>query len=111
MPLSVATTRTAMADYWASLGTKYSLHAGDPGAAGTANEATGSSYARQDTVWNAAVGNTVTGSQIVFLVDAGTYTHVCRWSSGGVLRDIIDTTDAVLSPAGEVKFNPSYSQS
>lgn len=110
MPLSIAATRTNMANHWASLGTTYALHAGDPGAAGTANEATGSSYARQNTVWNAAVGNTVTGSQIVFLVDAGTYTHVTRWN-GSTLLDIIDTTDAVLSPAGEVKFNPSYSQS
>lgn len=110
MPLSVAATRTNMADHWASLGVSYSLHVGDPGPTGAANEATGPDYARQSTTWNAAVGNTVTGSQIVFLVPAGTYTHVVRWGSGGQLRDIIDTTDAIISPAGEVKFNPSYSQ-
>ncbi|WP_280358604.1 phage tail fiber protein [Nocardia otitidiscaviarum] len=100
---STVDVRNTMADHWASLGTTYSLHTADPGPDGLANEATGGGYARQATTWGAAV----TGSQMVFNVEAGSYTHMCRWT-GTTLRTILDTPDAVVSPAGEVKVTPSY---
>lgn len=104
---STTAVKNSMADHWASLGASYSLHTGDPGVDGTANEATGGGYTRQTTTWGAAVGGVVTGSQMVFTVNAGSYTHMCRWS-GTTLRTILDTPDATVSPAGEVKVTPSY---
>lgn len=106
MSLRVLATANSAADHWASLGATYSLHTGNPGSAGTANEATGGGYSRQTTTWGAASGGVVTGSQLTFTVVAGSYTHMCRWS-GSTLRDIIDTADATVSPAGEVKVTPS----
>ncbi|WP_433660808.1 phage tail fiber protein [Nocardia sp. CA-128927] len=107
---STAAVKNSMADHWASLGASYSLHTGDPGAGGTSNEATGGGYARQTTTWGAAVAGTVTGTQLVFTVPAGSYTHMCRWN-GATLLTVLDTTDAVVSPAGEVKVTPSYTYS
>jgi hypothetical protein len=106
MALRVAATANSVATHWASLGTTYSLHTGNPGAAGTANEATGGGYARQSTTWGSASAGVVTGSQMTFEVAAGTYTHMCRWN-GTTLLDIIDTVDAEVSPAGQVKVTPS----
>lgn len=99
--------KNSMADHWAGRGNTYSLHTGDPGGAGTANEATGGGYARQSTTWGTATDATVTGSQLTFNVVAGSYTHMCRWS-GATFLGSFDTTDAVVSPAGEVKVTPSY---
>ena len=104
---STVDVRNSMADHWASRGNTYSLHTGDPGVNGLANEATGGGYGRQNTTWGSAVGGTVTGSQIIFNVVADEYTHMCRWN-GSTLVTILDTTDAVISPAGEVKVTPSY---
>lgn len=104
---STAAVRNSMADHWASQGATYSLHTGDPGVNGTANEATGPNYARQTTVFGAAVDGTVTGSQIIFEVPADDYTHMCRWD-GTTLLTILDTTDATIAPDGEVKVTPSY---
>lgn len=106
MALNVLATANAVADYWASLGASFSLHTGNPGAAGTANEAAGGGYARQTTTWGAASGGTVTGSKITFDVVAGTYTHLCRWN-GSTLRDIIDNPDVTINPAGKVEVTPS----
>lgn len=103
---TILNTANLLADYWATLGATYSLHTGPPGAAGTANEASGGGYARQTTTWGAASGGVVTGSQLTFDVLNNTYTHACRWN-GTTLRDIIDITDVILSPAGQVKFTPS----
>ncbi|SUA72644.1 Uncharacterised protein [Nocardia otitidiscaviarum] len=104
---STTAVKNAQANNWASLGASYSLHTADPGVDGTANEASGGGYARQTTTWGAAAGGVVTGSQLVFTVNAGTYTHMCRWN-GTTLLNILDTPDATVSPAGEVKVTPSY---
>ncbi|WP_280442216.1 phage tail fiber protein [Nocardia brasiliensis] len=107
---STVAVRNDMADHWASLANTYSLHTGDPmagGANGTANEANGGGYTRQSTTWGTAVGGTATGSQLVFQVVAGSYTHMCRWN-GTTLLNVFDTPDATVSPAGEVKVTPSY---
>ncbi|QXW03993.1 phage tail fiber protein [Rhodococcus globerulus] len=107
MALSIVATANSVANHWASLGASYSLHTGHPGAAGTANEATGGGYARQATTWGSAALGVVTGSQMVFPVAAGSYTYMCRWS-GSTLLDVIDTTDVTVSPAGEAKVTPKY---
>lgn len=105
----MATTalKNEMANHWAAQGNTYSMHTGDPGAAGTSNEATGGSYARQATTWGTATGGTVTGSQLTFPAAAGTYTHMGRWN-GSTFLGSFDTADATLTPAGEVKVTPSY---
>lgn len=104
---STTAVKNSQATNWAGLGATYSLHTGDPGAGGTANEATGGGYTRQTTTWGTAVGGVITGSQLVFTVAAGTYTHMCRWN-GSTLLNVLDTADAQVSPAGEVKVTPSY---
>lgn len=106
MALNVLATANAVATAWADLGDEYSLHTGNPGSSGTANEATGGGYSRQTTTWGSASGGKVTGSQMTFPVAAGDYTHMCRWD-GSTLRDIIDTVDAEVSPDGEIKVTPS----
>lgn len=110
MPLSETATKNSLANHWASLGDTYSLHVGNPGAGGTANEVTNGSYSRQATTWGAASGGVVTGSQLTFAVSSSTtVTHVCRWQ-GTTLRDVIDNPDATVTPSGEFKLNPSYTQ-
>lgn len=110
MALSEVSTRNNLADRWASLGTTYSLHNGDPGAGGTANELSGDGYARQNTTWGAAANGTVTGSQLVFTVGTVNATWACRWN-GATLLDRIDITDVSVSPSGEIRFTPTYTQS
>ncbi|MGX6513238.1 phage tail fiber protein [Rhodococcus sp. SJ-2] len=110
MALSVTATKNSLADHWASLGTTYSLHTGNPGVDGLANEVTDASYSRQNTVFGAASGGIVTGTQCTYAVSASTtVTHVCRWG-GSTLLDIIDNPDATVTPSGEFKLNPSYTQ-
>lgn len=104
---STAAVKNSMANAWAALGNTYSLHTGDPGGAGTANEASGGGYSRQTTTWGSASGGVVTGSQMTFTVVAATYTHLARWS-GSTYLGTIDSADATVSPAGEVKVIPSY---
>lgn len=100
-------TRNAMADYWASLGTTFSLHDDDPGTTG-ANEITDSSYSRQSTTWGSASGGVVTGSKLVFDVgSATTVTHVCRWN-GATLVGVYDPTDATVTPSGKFELTPSF---
>lgn len=102
---SVMATANALATYWASLGATYSLHTGNPGSAGANNEVTGGGYSRQTTTWGTASGGIIVGSQLTFAVPAGTVAFMCRWD-GTTLRDIIDTTDATITPAGELKVTP-----
>lgn len=104
---STTAVRNAMALAWSAQGDTYSLHTGDPGPDGLANEATGPDYQRLATIWGTPVDGTILGSQLVFLVDEGDYTHMCRWN-GTTLVTTLDTTDAIISPAGEVKVTPNY---
>ncbi|NKZ93684.1 hypothetical protein GS966_28455 [Rhodococcus hoagii] len=100
MANTVAATANALANHWASLGATYSCTL-ESGAAGTANEASGNGYARQSTKFGSASGGVVTGSQMTFNF-MGTVTHMCRWN-GTTLLDIIDTVDATVTPAGQIK--------
>ncbi|WP_054812119.1 phage tail fiber protein [Nocardia arizonensis] len=101
--------RNAHAEFWASRSNTFSAHTGDPGAAGTANEVVGGGYSRQTTTWpGSATGGTITGSQLTFSVPAGTsVTHLGRWN-GSTFVGSIDSPDASVSPAGEIKPTPSY---
>lgn len=109
MPLSIASTANSLAAHWASLGATYSLHTGHPGANGTANEATGGGYERETTTWGTPASGVVVGSQMVFNINPGSYTYMCRWSAGGALLDVIDNPDVTITPAGEAKVTPSFS--
>ncbi|MGC0364989.1 hypothetical protein ABH922_002973 [Rhodococcus sp. 27YEA15] len=98
----------AIASDFAAKGNTFSLHTGNPGAAGTSNEASGAGYARQTGAFGtAALGATQT-AQMVFQVAANTYTHMCRWS-GTTLIEIIDNPDITISPAGEAKVTHKIS--
>ena len=104
---STTAVRNAMAQAWADQGDTYSLHTGYPGPDGLLLEATGPDYERLITDWGTPVDGTIIGSQLVYLVPAGDYTHMCRWN-GSTLVTILDTTDASITPAGEVKVTPNY---
>ncbi|MET8314796.1 hypothetical protein ABZU78_11810 [Rhodococcus erythropolis] len=97
----VATANKAATDF-AAQGSTFSLHTANPGASGTANEATGGSYARQTATPGTAALGVVQWSQMTFPVPAGTFTHMCRWS-GSTLIEVIDNPDITISPAGESK--------
>ena len=100
-------TRNAMANAWAALGTKFSLHDGDPGTTG-ANKLTTSGYSDQTTTFGSASGGTVTGSKLTFIVDASaTVTHVCRWN-GSTLVGVYDPADATVTPSGKFETTPTY---
>lgn len=103
---STAAVKNSMADHWASLGASISAHTGDPGTTG-ANEVTGGGYARQTTTWGAASGGVTTGSQVTIPVPATTVTHTGRWN-GSTFLGGVDTTDATITPAGELKVTPTY---
>jgi hypothetical protein len=64
---------------------KLALHTADPGAAGTANEVAGGSYARQTVTYNAAAsGATAISGNVDFtLMPAATVTHGAVFDSAG----------------------------
>lgn len=108
---STTAVKNNMADHWASLGNTISAHIGDPGPAGTSNEVVGGGYSRQSTTWGSASGGVITGSQVTFTVPGGTsVTHLGRWN-GSTYLGSIDSPDASVSPAGEIKPTPSYTYS
>lgn len=93
-----------------------SLHTADPGTTG-ASEATGGSpaYARKQTTWTAGAADGVSsGSQVIFNVPAGTYTHAGLWTAatGGTFIGAVSLTSPVLLAAqGEAKITPSVTVS
>lgn len=83
-----------------------SLHTGDPGAAGTANELTGGTYARKAITMNAAAaGNLDSSNTPVFDVPAGnTITHVGYWDAT-VFRGSMAITSETYAAAGTYTLN------
>lgn len=65
-------THKAASDAIAALGRYISVHTGAGGTTG-ANEATGGSYARQQTTWTSGSTGTNAGSEVNIPVAAGTY--------------------------------------
>jgi hypothetical protein len=112
MALPVA-TREALADAFIALGDLVSLHTADPGLTG-ANEQSGGSAAREQTVWSADAtddGERV-GTQVTVDVPAGTFTHLGIWSSDGtIFRGGGPITNTVMSAPGQIKVTPKYVQS
>lgn len=62
-----------------------SLHTGDPGEDGTANEVVGGSYARQNATFDAPTDGATSNSATIRFDDmpAVTVTHVAIWDSSG----------------------------
>lgn len=114
MALSETAVKNQMATYWSSLGARYRLHSGSPGAAANANDnvISGDGYTDQTTTWGTAANGTITGSQVVFLVGDITATHATRWNTAGTVRlDVIDIEDVNITPSGEIRLTPNYTQS
>ncbi|AUS33915.1 hypothetical protein C1M55_24335 [Rhodococcus qingshengii] len=97
-----ATTANAVVTSIANLGTRFALHTGNPGPAGTSNEASGAGYQRQDATFAPAAGGITSTGQMTFLVPANTFTHMTRWN-GTTYIETIDNPDIVISPQGEAK--------
>lgn len=77
-----------------------SLHTGDPGAAGTANEVTGGSYARTAATFSAAAaGSRALSSDVDIAVPATTVSWIGVWA-GATFLGSVDVTDEVFAAAG-----------
>lgn len=79
--------KNAMLNALAALATRASLHSGDPGATGVANELVGGSpaYARKAISWGAAaVGNiNLSGTAVFDVPAAGVVAYVGFWNTAG----------------------------
>jgi hypothetical protein len=86
MPYSTV-GKNAMLNALAALATRASLHSGDPGANGTANELTGGTpaYARKAIAWNGAdAGNiNLNGTAVFDVPPAGVVLYVGFWNTAG----------------------------
>lgn len=69
------------------VGWELSLHTGDPGVDGTANEVTDSAYARQSIVFSVTDAVAENSAEIIFPAAAASYTvsHICVWDDTGSL--------------------------
>lgn len=114
MALSEVAVRNQMATYWSSLGSQYRLHTAHPGATANSNtaEVVGGGYTRKNTTWGTAASGVITGSQMIFVVGDVTVTHATRWNDAGTVRlDVIDIVDIDITPSGEIRLTPNYTQS
>lgn len=86
MPYSVV-GKNAMLNALAALATRASLHSGDPGTNGTANELAGGTpaYARKAVTWVAAdAGNiNLNGTAVFDVPPAGVVLYVGLWNTAG----------------------------
>lgn len=89
---------------------RLSLHTGDPGETGTANEVVnsgGSTYARQACTWTAAVGGVVNlASNVDFNnMPAVTVTHFGVWTAAGEFRGSGTITNRTLLAGDSYRAN------
>lgn len=113
MAIAVTSTKNTLAAAYAGSGSWISLHTASPGTTG-ASEATGGSYARQQTTWGSASGGVINGSAVTVPVPSGTFSHWGLWTAatGGTFIDGGTLSSSVtLSAAGSVVTTPSYTQS
>lgn len=91
-----------------ALGDRISAHTASPGTTG-ANEQSGGSAARKQTVWSGGTSDgIVAGSQVTVDAPAGTYTHFGIWTAGGTYVDGGQLNPAItLAAAGQIKITPS----
>lgn len=97
-----------------ALGAWISLHVDTVGTDGS-NEATGGSpaYAREETTWDlGATSGEVVGTEVVFDVPAGTYTHFGIWtaSTGGVYIDGGEIAETTLASQGTINLTPTVTE-
>lgn len=87
--------------------TRLSLHSGDPGVDGTANELTGGTpaYARKACTYAAAAsGERLLSSDVTFDVPASTVSWVGKWDYNGgsmIFHGADDVTDEVFAAQGQ----------
>lgn len=109
MAFAVA-TKNAAVDAVTALGNWISLHTADPGTTG-ASEASGGSYARQQSTFGAAASGVSTGSEVTFAgLIAASYTHWGAWSAStaGTFRHGNSLTPSMtLGGTGTLKVTPS----
>lgn len=109
MAFATATKNLAV-DAITGAGNWTSLHTADPGTTG-ASEATGGSYARQQSTFPAASGGVSTGSEVTFGgLPAAAYGFFGEWSavSAGTFRHGNVLTPAMtLGGTGTLKVTPS----
>ena len=103
-------TKNAAVDAIVALGNWISLHTADPGTTG-ASEATGGSYARQQSTFGASSGGVATGSEVTFAgLVAAAYTHFGQWSAstaGTFRHGNVLTPSMTLGGTGTLKVTPS----
>lgn len=104
--LSLEESANDLVTYMSTRGALYSLHTGNPGATGNANELSGGGYARKTTGWGTAAGGIIIGSQMEFDVPDSIVRYMVRRKPDGTPLDIMDTVDATISPAGKLKVTP-----
>lgn len=91
-----------------------SLHSGDPGVNGTANEITGGSpaYARKAATYNAAAnGERLLSADVTFDVPACTVAYVGKWSTTtGAFRGSDPVTPEVFAAQGQYAVKATLSK-
>jgi len=110
MPLTMsAAFREDAAVAAANLGALMSLHTGDPGANGTANEATGGGYSRLSTTWTGGtIDGSVPGTAVEFSAAAGTYSYYCVRKSDGTFLWSQSFSAITLPQAMKLRVTPTF---
>lgn len=109
MAFPVGTKNTAV-DAIVALGNWISLHTADPSTTG-ANEASGGSYARQQSAFGASASGTATGAEVTFAgILAAAYGYFGQWSAqvaGTFRHGNVLTPSMTLGGVGTLKVVPS----
>lgn len=105
-----AGTKNVAVDAITALGNWLSLHTADSGTTG-ASEATGGTYARQQTTWGASAAGVATGTEVTFAgLIAAAYTHFGVWSAsvaGTFRHGNVLTPSMTLGGTGTLKVTPT----
>lgn len=103
-------TKNVAVDAVIALGNWISLHTADPSTTG-ASEATGGSYARQQSTFGASSAGVATGSEVTFTgLVAATYNFFGQWSAvtaGTFRHGNVLTPSMTLGGTGTLKVTPS----
>lgn len=112
MALSVVATKNMLASAFTGAVGKVGLHSGDPGVDGTANELTGSGYARGTLAWGAVSNGAATGTSAIS-VPASSPTWVSLWDAAGTTfreKAQITSPEVWVNP-GTANVSVTYTQS
>jgi hypothetical protein len=90
------------------------LTTGAPGTGTTpTHEASGGSYAREQTTWSSETTGVQQGTQVTISAPAGTYTNafLASSSTGNNMTDNLAFASPItLLVAGQITFTPTYTQ-